>query len=80
MTVQAPFAFIHGAVLEELVIKPQLFTLSLRHGVRGLTGFTDGADQPLGHDAVQRRDEVIGLDPHVHEPADHIKGIVGVHG
>src|ERR1700686_4512800 len=48
--------------------------------LRPLAIGTDNADQPLGHDAVQRRNEVIGLDAHVDETADDIGAVIGVDG
>ena len=35
--------------------------------------------QALRQDAVQGRNETVGIDAHVHETADHIEHVVGVH-
>ncbi len=40
----------------------------------------DGAHQALGQDAVERGDEVVGLDAHVEEAAQHVDHVVGVDG
>ena len=45
---------------------------------RPLAGRADQAHQPLGQDAVQRRDEVVRLDVHVQEAADDVDHVVGV--
>src|SRR6185503_2381723 len=42
--------------------------------------FADGSDQALSQDAVQCGDEVIGLDAHVEEAAEHVDDVVGVNG
>jgi hypothetical protein len=36
--------------------------------------------QALGDDAVEGGDEVVGVDAHVHEAADDVEHVVGVHG
>src|SRR5712692_9332847 len=41
-------------------------------------GITDQPDQPLRQNAVQRRYEVVGLDAHVQEAAQHVHDVVGV--
>ena len=38
------------------------------------------AHQALRQDAVQRGDETVGVHAHVHEAADHVEHVVGVHG
>ena len=38
------------------------------------------AHQALGEDAVERGDEVISLDAHVEEAAEHVDHVVGVDG
>ena len=40
----------------------------------------DHAHEPLGEDAVQGRDEVVELDLHVEEAAEHVDDVVGVDG
>src|SRR5262249_14127214 len=40
----------------------------------------DGADEALGENAVERRDEVVGLNTHVEEAAEHVDDVVGVDG
>src|ERR1700733_3426990 len=40
----------------------------------------DGADQALGEDAVERGDEVVDLDTHIDEAAEHVDHVVGVDG
>src|SRR5690348_2062671 len=39
---------------------------------------TDYADQPLRQNAVQRRNEVVGLNPHIQKSPQHIQHIVRV--
>src|SRR6266850_8203659 len=36
-------------------------------------------DQALCRDPVQRAHETVGIQAHVHEPADHVEDVVGVH-
>ena len=38
------------------------------------------ANEALRQDAVQRGDEIVGLDTHVDEAADHVGDVVGVNG
>jgi len=40
--------------------------------------FTDGADETLGQNAVERGDKVVGFDAHVEEAAQNIDHVVGV--
>ena len=40
--------------------------------------FANHANQALGQDAVQRRNEVIGFDAHVQETSQHVNHVVGV--
>ena len=40
----------------------------------------DGAHQALRQDAVERGDEVVGLDAHIEEAAEHVDHVVGVDG
>src|ERR1700723_1972359 len=41
-------------------------------------GFADQSHQPLRQNAIQRGDEVVGLDTHVQEAPNHVHHIVGV--
>src|SRR5262249_6907520 len=38
------------------------------------------ANKALGQNTIQRRYEIVGLHPHVQEPADDVDDVVGVHG
>jgi hypothetical protein len=49
-------------------------------GAVGAAGRAVDAQQALGHHAVEGRHQVVGIDPHVHEAADHVEDVVGVHG
>ena len=40
----------------------------------------DHPHQPLRQNAIQRRNEIVGLDAHVQEAADHVDHVVGVDG
>ena len=40
----------------------------------------DDAHQPLRQDAVQRRNEIVRLDAHVQEAAEHVEHVIGVDG
>src|SRR5579885_1808237 len=42
--------------------------------------FADHANQALGHDAVERGNEVVRLDAHVDETADDVGNVIGVNG
>jgi hypothetical protein len=66
----APFGGIHAAGDEDFV----------RVGDGADAVLADGAYQALGQDAVERRDEVVGLDPHVQEAAEDVDHVVGVNG
>src|ERR1700739_2736366 len=66
----APFGGIHAAGDQDFV--------GISDGSAPV--FADGTDQALGEDAVERGDEVVGLDPHVEEAAQHVDHIVGVDG
>ena len=39
----------------------------------------DHAHQSLRQDAVERRNEIVGLDAHIQEAAQHVEDVVGVH-
>ena len=41
---------------------------------------TDDAHQALRQNAIERGDEIVGLDAHVQEAAQHVQHIVGVNG
>ncbi len=41
--------------------------------------FADDAHQALGQDAIERGDEIVGLDAHIQEPSQHVQHVVGVH-
>ena len=41
---------------------------------------TEQAHQALGQDPIDRRNDEVGLDPHVNQPADHPDGVPGVDG
>ena len=45
-----------------------------------LAELADQPHQPLRQNAIQRRNEVVGLDAHVEEAAEHVHHVVGVHG
>src|ERR1019366_269838 len=45
-----------------------------------LAELADHSHQPLRQNAVQRRNEVVGLDSHVEEAAQHVYHVVGVDG
>ncbi len=45
-----------------------------------LAVLADPPHQPLRQHAVERRDELVGLDAHVQEPAEHVDDVVGVDG
>src|SRR6266540_1105074 len=45
-----------------------------------LAVYADGPHQPLGLHAVEGGDEVVGLDLHVEEAAEHVDHVVGVDG
>src|SRR6266849_1027844 len=48
--------------------------------LRALAIFANEANQSLGHDAVEGRNEIVGLDAHVDETADDVGDVVGVDG
>ena len=64
-------------VLERRVQR-RFFELRARDLRRPLAVQADVPDQPLRQHAVQRRDELIRLDAHVQEPAEHVEDVVGV--
>ena len=45
-----------------------------------LAAGTEDADEALGEDAVEGRDEAVGIDLHVDEAADDVEDVVGVDG
>ena len=68
-----------AAVLERRIHR-RLFEHRARDLRRTLAVDADVPHQPLRQDAVERRDELVGLDAHVQEPAEHVEHVVGVDG
>src|ERR1035438_8246141 len=76
----ATLSFIERSVSPFLRI--QTAGLQLFDGIMDLffAEFADHSHQPLRQNAVQRRNEVVGLDSHVEEAAQHVHHVVGVDG
>ena len=66
----APLVRIHAAGQQNALV--------ISNGARAV--FADGAHQPLSQNAVERGNEVVDLDAHIHKAAQHIHHVVGVDG
>src|SRR5579863_3904583 len=77
-TLQAAGAFAELRRLQKFRFDPHLLSFSGRYFFGSLAIRADDANQALGHDAVQRRDEVVGFYAHVNEAADDVSDVVGV--
>src|SRR5580704_2962037 len=79
-TLQAADAFHELCANPRRRIQPGFLEFRGRVFLGPLAVSTDHADQPLRHDAVERRYEIVRLDAHVDEASDHVGDVVGVHG
>ncbi len=76
----APGAFVETRRGGQRRVHPRLVQHLGGHRRRPLAVRADQPHQPLRQHAVERRDELIRLDAHVQEPAQHVDDVVGVHG
>src|SRR5581483_5970504 len=72
------FAEIEGAPLLRIEAGGEQGVLVIVNGADAV--LADGTNQPLGQDAVECGDEVVGLDAHVEEAAEYVDHVVGVDG
>ena len=71
-------ASVEGPILHLFIIQSGFLALRAVDSVLHLASQANCADQTLGQDAAQRRDEVVGFDSHVPKAANHVEGIVRV--
>ena len=75
---KAPRSFIERHIAPFLWIQAALVQVFIGDAHLLLTVNADDADQALGQNAVQRRDEVVEFDAHIQKASQHVKHVVGV--
>ena len=73
-------AFVEEAAVLERRVEGRFHQLRRGDRRRPLAVDADLPHQPLGQHAVERRHELVGLDAHVQEAAEHVEHVVGVDG
>src|SRR5690242_3319681 len=76
---EAPGAFEHGDVAPLGGIQAALDQVRIGIPYRLAAEIADHAHQALRQDAVERRNEIVRLDAHVEESAQHVEHVIGMH-
>ena len=80
VTVETADWLVQDDFFEFRIVQAQVLRLRRSHRHRLPAVPAQHAHQALSQNAVQRGDEVVGLDPHIDEPANDIKRVIRMHG
>jgi hypothetical protein len=80
VAIHTTFAFIHRPISKQSQVESHLLALRRTDGHRQLARHANHPHQPLRHNTVERRHEIVGLDTHVDKATDHVERIVSVDG